>query len=39
MSVLTPAQKKKLEGLLGAKFEWQQQQFGQPATKVEKKGD
>ena len=41
MSVLTPTQRKKLEELLGSKFEWQQQQF-QPATqplKPDKKGD
>ena len=39
MSVLTPAQKKKLEDLLGAKFELQQNQFAQPALKPDKKGD
>ncbi len=37
MSVLTPAQRKKLEELTGAKFEWQQYQPAQPAVKVEKK--
>jgi Spy/CpxP family protein refolding chaperone len=39
MSVLTPSQRKKLEDLLGNKFELQQPQFSQPATKTEKKGD
>ena len=37
MSVLTPAQRKKLEELTGAKFEWQQYQPAQPAIKTEKK--
>jgi hypothetical protein len=40
MSVLTPAQRKKLEDLTGQKFEWQQLQPAQPAAKpTEKKGD
>ena len=39
MSVLTPAQRKKLEDLLGTKFELQQPQFGQPALKKDQKGD
>lgn len=39
MSVLTPAQRKKLETLTGSKFEWQQWQPAQPAAKTEKKGD
>ncbi|MBC7853175.1 MAG: hypothetical protein IAF94_07045 [Pirellulaceae bacterium] len=40
MSVLTPAQRKKLEELTGAKFQWQQWQPAvQPPAKVEKKGD
>ncbi|MCE9527221.1 MAG: hypothetical protein K8R36_14335 [Planctomycetales bacterium] len=39
MSVLTPAQRKKLEDLLGAKFDLQQPQFSQPALKPDKKGD
>lgn len=38
MSVLTPAQKKKLEDLIGPKFELQQQQTTQP-LKPDKKGD
>ena len=39
MSVLTPAQRKKLEDLLGAKFDLQQPQYAQPALKPDKKGD
>ena len=42
MSVLTPAQRKKLEELTGEKFEWQQAQPAQPARpalKRESKGD
>lgn len=39
MSVLTPAQKKKLEDLLGAKFELQQPQYGQQPLKKDAKGD
>ncbi|MFN0020424.1 MAG: hypothetical protein ACKVP0_19380 [Pirellulaceae bacterium] len=39
MSVLTPAQRKKLEELLGNKFEWQQAQPVQPVLKPDKKGD
>lgn len=39
MSVLTPAQKKKLEDLLGEKFELQQPQYGQQPLKKDAKGD
>lgn len=39
MSVLTPAQKKKLEDLLGEKFEMQQPQYGQQPLKKDAKGD
>jgi hypothetical protein len=39
MSVLTPAQRKKLEDLLGAKFDLQQPQIAQPTLKPDKKGD
>lgn len=39
LSVLTSAQRKKLEEMTGAKFDWQQWQPAQPAAKTEKKKD